>query len=98
MSYSPDQQIFKRQVEVALAYVGGGQSLWAGVGAYRLDIRSTVERVRTARRLGASGVVLFSHESLVPGDLRLLRAEAFPASAASGVGEVARPASQAQPR
>jgi uncharacterized lipoprotein YddW (UPF0748 family) len=98
MAYDPDQRVFKRQVEVALAYVGRGQSLWAGVGAYRLDIRSTVERVRTARRLGASGVVLFSHESLVPGDLRLLRAEAFPASAASGAGGVARPAFPAQSR
>lgn len=98
MSYSPDDRIFRRQVEVARAYVGKGQSLWAGVGAYRLDIRTTVERVRTARLLGATGVVLFSHESLAPGDLRRLRDEAFPASFASGAVGGAPLATQAQPR
>lgn len=98
MSYSPDERIFKRQVEVARAYVGKGQSLWAGVGAYRLDIRTTVERVRTARLLGASGVVLFSNESFAPGDLRRLRDEAFPASFASGAPGGVQLAPQARPR
>jgi uncharacterized lipoprotein YddW (UPF0748 family) len=98
MTYTPDPRLFRRQVEVARAYVGRGQSLWAGVGAYRLDIRGTVERVRTARLLGASGVVIFSHESLAPGDLRRLRAEAFPASFASGTQDVAPLASRALAR
>lgn len=98
MSYSPDERIFRRQVEVARTYVGKGQSLWAGVGAYRLDIRGTVERVRTARLLGAGGVVLFSHESLAPGDLRRLRDEAFPASFASGAAGADALAPQARPR
>jgi hypothetical protein len=90
--------VFRRQVEVARAYVGRGQSLWAGVGAYRLDIRGTVERVRTARLLGASGVVIFSHESLAPGDLRRLRDEAFPASFASGTQDVGPLASRVPAR
>jgi uncharacterized lipoprotein YddW (UPF0748 family) len=98
MSYSTDERIFKRQVEVARAYVRSGQALWAGVGAYRLDIRDTVERVRTARLLGASGVVLFSNESLAPGDLRRLRHEAFPASFAGSTAGAASLAAQAQPR
>jgi dihydrodipicolinate synthase/N-acetylneuraminate lyase len=88
MSYNPDDRIFRQQVEVARAYVGKGQALWAGVGAYRLDIREIVERVRTARTLGASGVVLFSHESLDPAELRRLRDEAF-ATATAGMGPAA---------
>jgi uncharacterized lipoprotein YddW (UPF0748 family) len=98
MTYTPDARLFRRQVEIARTYVGKGQSLWAGVGAYRLDIRSTVERVRMARLLGASGVVLFSHESLAPGDLRRLRDEAFPARFASGAAAAAPATSQASAR
>jgi uncharacterized lipoprotein YddW (UPF0748 family) len=98
MAYNADERIFRQQVEVARAYVGTGQRLWAGVGAYRLDMSGVVERVRAARRLGASGVVLFSHESFAAGDLRRLREEAFPAAvAAGGAGGAGRPA-RADPR
>jgi uncharacterized lipoprotein YddW (UPF0748 family) len=98
MSYNPDERIFRQQVEVARAYVGSGQRLWAGVGAYRLGVGEVVERVRAARGLGASGVVLFSHESFAAGDLRRLREEAFPAAvAAGGAGAAGRPV-RADPR
>ena len=39
--------------------------MWAGIGAYRLSPAQTVENIETARRLGASGIVLFSYDSLV---------------------------------
>lgn len=86
MAYDPDERVFREQLQEARAHLGREQSLWAGVGAYRLDIRSVVQRVRTARELGASGVVLFSHESLGPADFRRLREEAFPAALASRPG------------
>lgn len=98
MSYSADERIFRQQVEVARAYVGSGQRLWAGVGAYRLDVPGIVERVRTARVLGASGVVLFSHESLEAGDLRRLREEAFPSAVAAGSAGSAGMPLRADPR
>ncbi len=54
-----------------------GQSVWAGVGAYRLTIDDTIEKILTARRSGAAGVVVFSHESLSATALRRLATEAF---------------------
>ena len=60
---------------------GAGQPLWAGIAAYRLDVAGIVEKVALARRAGAQGVVLFSHESLAPEDLRPLREQAFGAAA-----------------
>jgi dihydrodipicolinate synthase/N-acetylneuraminate lyase len=78
MTYTPDNDLFRQQVESARERAGGAQPVWAGIGAYRLDVAGIVEKVVLARRSGARGVVLFSHESLVPGDLRRLREEAFP--------------------
>lgn len=98
MSYNPDERVFRQQLEVARAYVGKRQALWAGVGAYRLDIRGIVERVRTARLLGASGVVLFSHESLDPAQLQRLREQAFPAVAVAGAAAVTAVPAASAPR
>ena len=39
--------------------------MWAGIGAYRLTPSQTIDNIQTARRLGASGIVLFSYDSLV---------------------------------
>jgi hypothetical protein len=65
--------------------VTGGRRLWAGIGAYRLDLPGIVERIQLARESGATGVVLFSHESLVNTDLKRLREAAFvPAAAGAG--------------
>jgi uncharacterized lipoprotein YddW (UPF0748 family) len=77
MTYTPDNQLFLTQVQQALARARGRQPVWAGIGAYRLDFEGIVERVVLARRAGAGGVVLFSHESLAPADWRRLRREAF---------------------
>jgi len=79
MVYTPDARLFRWQVESIRERIAGRQPVWAGVGAYRLPLEGTIERIRTARESGASGVLVFSHESLSPSDLRRLRAEAFPA-------------------
>ena len=39
--------------------------MWAGIGAYRLSAAQTLENIETARRLGATGVILFSYDSLI---------------------------------
>jgi uncharacterized lipoprotein YddW (UPF0748 family) len=84
MTYTPDTRVFRFQLDRARTLVGHGRELWAGVGAYRLSFEGVVEKVRAARAAGASGVVLFSHESLSPGDWRRLRAVLAPSLAASG--------------
>jgi uncharacterized lipoprotein YddW (UPF0748 family) len=78
MTYTPDNRIFQQQVESASARAGLVQPVWAGIGAYRLDLPGIVEKIALARQSGARGVVLFSNESLAPADLRRLRDEAFP--------------------
>jgi hypothetical protein len=42
----------------------GTTPFWAGIGAYRLPLDGTIERVRIARRANASGVLLFSYGQL----------------------------------
>ncbi len=76
MAYTPERAVFLRQVEQARSRVA--IPVWAGVGAYRLSLAEIVERVKDARDRGASGVVLFSHESLGPSHLLPLREQAFP--------------------
>jgi uncharacterized lipoprotein YddW (UPF0748 family) len=83
MAYTPDTRIFRAQVEQARARLGASVPMWAGVGAWRLPLDSVLEKVRAAREAGASGVVLFSHESFAPADLDRLRANAFPAPVAA---------------
>jgi uncharacterized lipoprotein YddW (UPF0748 family) len=77
MVYTANNRVFVSQVEQALAHASGKQPVWAGIGAYRLDFEAIVQQVELARRAGAGGVVLFSHESLAPADWRRLRREAF---------------------
>jgi uncharacterized lipoprotein YddW (UPF0748 family) len=78
MAYTPDDRIFRRQIEMARDRLGGRQPVWAGVGAYRLPLEATIDRIRAARASGAAGVVVFSHESFAASDLKRLRVEAFP--------------------
>lgn len=75
MTYTPDSSLFLQQLEQA-RQLARGHAVWAGIGAYRLDLAGIAEKVAVAREAGASGVVLFSHESFEPGQLRRLR-EAF---------------------
>ena len=93
MTYTPDNEIFRQQLEWARERAGVARPVWAGIGAYRLDVAGIVEKVGLARRSGASGVVLFSNESLVPGDLRRLREAVFePRQAAAAAAEGSRAA------
>jgi len=64
MAYTTEPRQFEQQIAAARAIGGGGQ-VWAGIGAYRLSPAQTVANIRTARRLRADGVVLFSYDSLV---------------------------------
>jgi uncharacterized lipoprotein YddW (UPF0748 family) len=64
MAYTQDAGVFDAQITSARQVAGPGP-VWAGIGAYRLTAARTVENIETARRLGASGVILFSYDSLV---------------------------------
>ncbi|HSG00414.1 MAG TPA: family 10 glycosylhydrolase, partial [Vicinamibacterales bacterium] len=64
MVYTTDADLFARQVASVRDTVGD-VAVWAGVGAYRLTAAQTVSHVRLARRSGATGVALFSYDSLV---------------------------------
>jgi uncharacterized lipoprotein YddW (UPF0748 family) len=64
MAYTPDPHVFAEQITTVRA-LAGFRPVWAGIGAYRLSARETIDNIATARRLGASGIVLFSYDSLV---------------------------------
>lgn len=87
MAYTPDAGLFRQQVAQMRTRVGPGKTVWAGVGAYRLAGPAVVDRILIAREAGASGVVLFSHESLDPEALARLRTGAFVPAAAGGASE-----------
>jgi len=77
MAYTPDTALFRGQILALRERLGPQATLWAGIGAYRLQQASVVEKVLAARAAGASGVVLFSSDSLVTADLDRLRDEVF---------------------
>ncbi len=63
MAYTTDTAIFKKQVEVAISTAhAAGRRVWAGIGAYRIPAESTVEKINTARTIGADGIILFSYD------------------------------------
>jgi uncharacterized lipoprotein YddW (UPF0748 family) len=63
MAYTTDAALFRSQI-ANVKQRAGGRPVWAGIGAYQLSARATVENIRTARQLGAEGVVLFSYDNL----------------------------------
>jgi len=71
MAYSMDTAVFKKQIEVAtFAAHAADRRVWAGIGAYRITVESTVEKIDVARQLGADGVILFSYDfTATPGAL-----------------------------
>jgi uncharacterized lipoprotein YddW (UPF0748 family) len=71
MAYTPDTAIFQKQIEVAVSTAHStGRRVWAGIGAYRIPAESTVEKINTARSLGADGIILFSYDfTATPGAL-----------------------------
>jgi uncharacterized lipoprotein YddW (UPF0748 family) len=83
MAYTADSRIFSAQVTQARSRVGDRARVWAGVGAYRLDVPGIVEKVQLARQAGAAGIILYSHESLRGQDVDRLRREAFPPTIAA---------------
>jgi len=98
MAYSADSRIFSGQIRDARDRAGTSAPVWAGVGAYRLDVRGVIEKVRLARSAGAAGVLVFSHESLRAADLDQLRQGAFPAAPATGRADVPATSGGARPR
>jgi uncharacterized lipoprotein YddW (UPF0748 family) len=64
MAYAQTSAEFTAQIRSAVG-AAAGTPIWAGIGAYRLPAARTAEHVRTARRSGASGVLLFSYDSLI---------------------------------
>src|SRR6266567_3132567 len=71
MAYSTDTAVFRKQIEVASTSAhGAGRRVWAGIGAYRIPVESTVEKINAARALGADGIILFSYDfTATPGTL-----------------------------
>jgi uncharacterized lipoprotein YddW (UPF0748 family) len=69
MAYTTDPAVFSTQI-ANVEHLAGDRPVWAGIGAYQLSPAATVENIRTARRLGTEGVVLFSYDNL---DLRYVR-------------------------
>ena len=64
MAYTQEPAQFAQQIAAARE-IAGGRAVWAGIGAYRLSPEQTIANIRTARRLGADGVALFSYDSLI---------------------------------
>jgi uncharacterized lipoprotein YddW (UPF0748 family) len=63
MAYTVEPAKFAEQIAAARD-AAGARVVWAGIGAWRLSPRETIQNIETARRLGASGIVLFSYDSL----------------------------------
>ena len=64
MAYTPDVDLFGRQIRAALEHAGD-RPVWAGVAAYRMSAAATVQHIEAARRSKAAGIVLFSYDALV---------------------------------
>jgi uncharacterized lipoprotein YddW (UPF0748 family) len=64
LAYSTDRATFTAQV-TEVRRLAGPRPVWAGIGAYRMSSSDTVENIRIARRLGATGVILFSYDALM---------------------------------
>ena len=64
MAYTTEPARFAEQIAAARE-AAGTRAVWAGIGAYRLSPKETIDNILTARRLGASGVILFSYDSMV---------------------------------
>src|SRR2546425_1152687 len=63
MAYTPDTATFQKQIQVATSTAhAAGRRVWAGIGAYRIPAESAVEKINTARTIGADGIILFSYD------------------------------------
>lgn len=66
MAYAEGRGDFHAQLAAVHGAAGHAQ-VWTGIGAYRLTARETAARIQDAREAGASGVVLFSYDSVSSG-------------------------------
>jgi uncharacterized lipoprotein YddW (UPF0748 family) len=66
MAYVTDDEDFRALVLHARE-AAGRVPVWAGIGAFRLRAGEAATQVRTARRAGAGGMVLFSFDSISSG-------------------------------
>jgi uncharacterized lipoprotein YddW (UPF0748 family) len=64
MAYTQDPKVFEAQVGLAQDYAAG-RPVWTGIGAYRLPSATTTQFIAASRRLGTSGVILFSYDALI---------------------------------
>ena len=91
MAYTTEPARFAELI-AGVRTVAGKRPVWAGIGSYRLSPRETIDNIQTARRLGASGVILFSYDSLInprqasPDYLTLVGRGAFAAPPVRAVG------------
>lgn len=65
MAYTSDTMRFNEQIGDAVE-VAPGRRVLAGVGAYNMldDVAGCIEKIASARRVGARGVVLFSYDAI----------------------------------
>jgi len=63
MAYTTDPALFRTQI-ASVEHVAGRRAVWAGIGSYQLSASATIANIRSARALGAEGVVLFSYDNL----------------------------------
>ncbi|MGH9802121.1 MAG: hypothetical protein ACRD82_17300, partial [Blastocatellia bacterium] len=64
MSYTPDSDAFRRQINNAVK-LSSGKQVWAGIGGYKQTADGSIEKIKIARELGAQGFALFSYDSSV---------------------------------
>src|SRR5437588_6056539 len=63
MAYTPDTAIFQKQIQVAISTAhAAGRRVWAGIGAYRIPVESTVEKINASRTIVAECLLLFSYD------------------------------------
>ena len=63
MAYTTNAATFRTQIAAVEQYAGA-RPVWAGIGAYQLSPSATIDNIRSARQLGAEGVILFSYDNL----------------------------------
>lgn len=64
MAYTTDTETFKKQIAIARGFSFGRQ-IWAGIGAYRMPVAGTLEKINMARKIGTDGFVLFSYDNVM---------------------------------
>lgn len=91
MAYTTEGPKFAELIGAART-IAGPHAVWAGIGAWRLSPAETLGNIQAARRLGATGVILFSYDSLIdpkqasPDYLSIIGRSAFAPSTAPAAG------------